>query len=140
VSFDITLPVAPTCDIQIVGKSGEQATQAEWEDAVQQLCTRDEFIPVSPKGTSGFDLYVRYGKRPRSGEEVREYVRGDKVYDDPVFVAYNLFSLRADTVVYHPRMQTLEATGNVVADDESGECRAAWMSFKLENGKATPVR
>jgi len=138
-SFDVTLPVAGTCDIQIVGESGHQVTQAEWNEAVQELCTRDEFVPVSSKEGSGFELYVRYGKRTRRSEGASEYSRGEMIYQDPVFVAYNLFSLQADRVVYFPKTQTLEASGNVVAEDQSARRTSAWMSYRIDDGQATPV-
>jgi hypothetical protein len=58
----------------------------------------------------------------------------------PVFVAYNLFTLRADRVVYDVQSRTLEATGNVVAENADGTIqRADSMKFRVENGEAIPL-
>jgi lipopolysaccharide assembly outer membrane protein LptD (OstA) len=62
-------------------------------------------------------------------------------YETQVFVAYNLFSLQADKVTYDPQKRTIEASGNVVAVNESGTTqRAGSMAFKIENGQVALLR
>jgi lipopolysaccharide assembly outer membrane protein LptD (OstA) len=57
-----------------------------------------------------------------------------------VFVAYNLFTLRADHVTYDQKDQTLHANGKVVMINEKGESqRADEMTFRIENGEAIPL-
>jgi lipopolysaccharide assembly outer membrane protein LptD (OstA) len=57
----------------------------------------------------------------------------------PVFVAYNLFTLRADRVGYDAQGRMLEATGNVVATNADGATEHAdSMTFRIENGEAIP--
>jgi len=69
-----------------------------------------------------------------TGERTREY-------HTPVFVAYNLFSLQADKVSYDVQKRTIEASGNVIAVNESGASqRADSMALKIENGQVTPLR
>jgi lipopolysaccharide assembly outer membrane protein LptD (OstA) len=61
-------------------------------------------------------------------------------YEDPVFVAYNLFSLQADHVVYNVKFRTVEAIGNVVVVSESGAAqRAESMTLRIKNGQAIPL-
>ena len=55
-------------------------------------------------------------------------------------MAYNLFSLQANTVLYEMESHRLEARGNVVVEDESGKRSAVSMTFKIENGRAVPIQ
>jgi lipopolysaccharide export system protein LptA len=58
----------------------------------------------------------------------------------PVFVGYNLFTLRAEHVVYDGKNRTLQAKGKVVVINEKGETqRADSMTFRVENGEATAL-
>jgi lipopolysaccharide assembly outer membrane protein LptD (OstA) len=67
-----------------------------------------------------------------------EWIPGRKF---PVFVAYNLFTLHADFVSYDEEGKTLKATGNVIVERTDGTTqRADSMSFRLENGLATPLQ
>jgi hypothetical protein len=53
-------------------------------------------------------------------------------------VAYNLFTLQADHIVYDVQRSTLEAMGDVVVENADGTTqRADSMTFKIENGEAT---
>jgi hypothetical protein len=56
------------------------------------------------------------------------------------FASYNLLSVEADTVTYDPDQHILAANGDVVIDDESGTHRAHSVAFRIEEGRATPVR
>lgn len=58
---------------------------------------------------------------------------------DRQFATYNLFSVQADKVVYHPRDWTLEATGNVVVRDGNGDYRRDSAKFFIGDGRAVPV-
>jgi lipopolysaccharide assembly outer membrane protein LptD (OstA) len=62
-------------------------------------------------------------------------------FKNPVFVAYNLFSLQADKVKYNAHSRTLEASGNVVVMNESGVTqRAESIKLKIESGQAIPLQ
>jgi lipopolysaccharide assembly outer membrane protein LptD (OstA) len=62
-------------------------------------------------------------------------------HDDPVCVAYNLFSLEADNVTYDAKNKTIKATGDVVVVNESGVTQPAdSTTFKIENGHAMPIQ
>jgi hypothetical protein len=140
IAFDVTLPVQSTCDIVVVNSEGGAATPEEWAGAKKELCLHEDFLPAPSRDGVPFELYIRYVKHTVVRD--RYTYTGEKTpNEDPVFVAYNLFSLRADEVVYVVTSRTIKASGNVVAIDESGATqRADTMSFKLENGQATPLR
>jgi hypothetical protein len=98
----------------------------------------DIFSIPSDDGTP-FRLYIGYVKRVRTDYSYDYAGDDDPPYDDPVFVAYNLFSLRANAVLYDMESRRLEAHGNVVVEDESGKRSAVAMSFKIENGRVTAL-
>ena len=128
-TFDISLPVGKMVNRVVVGKL-EQPLNYYGE----------EFLPAPSKDGVPFQLYVRYTRRA-SIDDVLDYT-GDKTrYEDPVFVAYNLFSLQADHVMLNVKRKTLDASGNVVISDETGTMqRAESISLNIENGHATPLR
>jgi hypothetical protein len=130
VRFEIVLPVGKIVDRLVVGT----------ETGPPSYCG-EEFFSVPSKEGATFRLYIRYGGLRSTTGETLDY-RGDKAkYDDPVFVAYNLFSLQADRVVYDVNNQTIKATGDVVVADESGKTqRIDGINLKLDNGKASAIR
>ena len=88
-----------------------------------------------------FKLSVRYGSRTIVDSTYSYIGERTPQYEAPVFVAYNLFSLQADKVTYDAEKRTIEASGNVVAVNESGASqRADSMVFKIENGRVAPLR
>ena len=123
-----------------MNNAGGDTTPEEWAAARKELCLHEDFFPTPSRDGVPFELYIRYGKHTPVRD--RYTYTGEKVpNDDPVFVAYNLFSLRADEVTYVATSRMIKASGNLVAIDESGATqRADSMSFNIENGKATPVR
>jgi hypothetical protein len=52
------------------------------------------------------------------------------------FATYNLLSIEADHVAYHPSEKILEAGGDVLMQDESGEHKADSVAFKIQDGQA----
>jgi len=94
-----------------------------------------DFFSIPSDDGVPFRLYISYVKRIRTDYSYDYAGDCDPPYDDPVFVAYNLFSLRANTVLYDMESRRLDARGNVVVEDESGKRSAASMSFRVENGR-----
>jgi hypothetical protein len=133
----------PTCDIAVINKSGELTTQEQREKASQNACGGEDYFPYPSQNGVPFQLYVQYPKRLPTE---RGYIySSDTIYDTeapvPVFVAYNLFSLEANKVIYDAKSRTIEASGNVVVLDESGATkRADSMTFNIENGQATLIQ
>jgi hypothetical protein len=138
VTFNAALLVAGSCDVVVSNSSGAPPTADELDEGVRLFCTREESFPVPSADGVPFEVYVHYGNRTA--------VNGTYTYTSQkhlapqVFVAYNLFSLLADNVVYDAAHRTLEARGHVVATEETATERADSMSFKVENGKAIPLR
>ena len=99
-----------------------------------------DFFSVPSEDGVPLRLYISYVKRIRTDYSYAYTGHDDPPYDDPVFVAYNLFSLQANTVLYEMESRRLEARGNVVVEDESGKRSAVSMTFKIENGRAVPIQ
>ena len=60
---------------------------------------------------------------------------------DPVLVEYNLCTLQANQVIYHKRQRTIEATGNVMIDDGSGQLQhSEYALLGIENGTLTEIK
>jgi len=138
-TFDVTMQLTSSCDFVLVNNSGEPVTAEQQKAATEEMCIREELLPVQSKKGPAFSLFVQYGKRTLQGC-VHNYGEAQPVMD-PVFVAYNLFSLEADNVSYDERTQILDTHGHVVVvDQSSGEYKVRtgdWMKFKIENGQAT---
>ena len=140
IAFDFTLPVQPTCDLTVVGTDGGTATAEEWSAAKRQFCLSEDFFSTPSSDGVPFQIWIRYVRRNESGESY--FYTGKKTpNNDPVFVAYNLFSLRADKVTYDSKSMTIRATGNVFVAFESGLNQSAdSVAFKIENGRAIPIQ
>ena len=79
--------------------------------------------------------------RGKRADKSHSYTGEKAPYEDPVFVAYNLFSLQADRVTYDEKSRIIEASGNVVVADGLGTTqRADAMSFEIDDGRATRLR
>jgi hypothetical protein len=130
ITFDITLPVGKYVDGVIISMSGEPALRDYYAEESFSLPSRD---------CRQLSLLFRYVKRT-ANNGVYSYAGEKDPYDDPVFVAYNLFSLQADRVVYNPKRQTVEASGNVIVIKESGATEHAdSITLKVDNGQAIPL-
>jgi hypothetical protein len=153
--FDVTLDTYQKVTCEIVNPPpGNQISEP---DRVKNTCGgMDLFLLPSEDGVA-FQLLIRFGTRkptengyaysaPVDFSVVPEpsYVyrsgRNPPTLGTPVFIAYNLFTLRADHVTYDEKNQTLHANGKVVVVNEKGETqRADSMNFRIENGEANPV-
>jgi Carboxypeptidase regulatory-like domain len=140
ITIDFTLPVQPTCDLTVVRTNGGTATREDLEAAEKEFCLREDFFSIPSSDGVPFQVWIRYVKHIESGDSY-VYTGAKTPNDDPVFVAYNLFSLRADKVIYDAESRTIRANGNVVVAYESGLIpRADSVAFKIENGRAIPIQ
>lgn len=123
------------CDAVVGGDTGEQKMEA-WKN----VCGGEDYFPVPAKDGTPFQLYIQYPQRQASE---RGYIyTTNKVAEPnaPVFLAYNLFSLEANTVFYDVKTRTIAASGNVVVADGSGTTRHAdSLGFRIEDGKVVPL-
>jgi hypothetical protein len=117
----------------IVGKSGVPSAAEVYAATVN--CRHEDLFPVSPHENQ-LQLSIHYQVRAQAGD-VYSYSGASQ---EPLAVAYNLFSLRADHVVYNAKEKTLEARGSITVEDESGRHSGEAMTFKVENGRATQLR
>jgi hypothetical protein len=160
-TLDVTFnPIGGSCDL--VSPVGAPRPNA---DDARSFCGGWDSFPVPSEDGVPFEIFVRFQsghtidhkevystRKPLTGVEIPPL--GQPIPDDwpahsrvisagieiPVFVAYNLFTLRADKVVYDVPGRTLEATGNVVADNANGATQLAHsMKFRIENGEAIPL-
>jgi hypothetical protein len=136
-TFNITLgPAGPFCDIKkpVLGQPPPA------DDGVRD-CGGGDTFPAPSQDKVPFDLFIQYETRMPT-DRGYSYNAGAPLPDSQsaVFVAYNLFTLQADHIVYNVQDRTLEATGNVLADSSDGTVQHAdSMTFKIENGEATPL-
>jgi len=126
-----------SCDLGVLPSSTHIPDTNDEKDA----CGGQDFLPLPSDDGVPFQLLVEYESRKRTN---RGYAYSARPLlprpADPVFVAYNLFTLRADQVLYDVDSRKLEATGNVVLEKADGTTRSAdLMTFKIENGEATPL-
>jgi len=131
-----------TCDIVVVGKSGQPATPEQLEQSQKDLCGGEDWFPILSADGAPFQLYIRYPKRSPS-DEMADYAGAQLATNayTPVLVEYNLFTLTAERVVYDRKSQIIAASGNVIATNASGETQhGASMLFKMRDGQAYPVR
>jgi hypothetical protein len=142
-SNDISLnlyvaPFPPDCDrVGPPPGAGSTATR----DVV--ICGGEDSFAVPSEDETPFELDIRYQTR-RHGEQGSPEYSSEEVpqgHEVPVFLAYNLFTLRAQKVVYDTRLQTLTATGDVVAERSDGTTmRGNSARFRIENGAAIQLR
>ncbi len=122
--LNVTLPMTEFCDPVVVN--------------MKSPCGGEDRFPVPAADGTPFEVYVRYTGTSADGRSYASRKISD--YKVPVLVEYNLFTLRADRVTYDPKLNTIQADGNVVVDDDQGAAQH-WNSatFKMGNGRAIRI-
>jgi len=130
--FDISFPQSTLCTVLVFGPDGGPPTQ-EQRDHVKASCAGEEFFPVPSDGVP-FEVHVWGGRRFIGCSVVGgvDIVAACK----RAFATYNTLSVQADDITYDPGESILEAQGNVVTQDESGEHKAPSMTFYVHDGQA----
>jgi lipopolysaccharide assembly outer membrane protein LptD (OstA) len=124
----------------IVNSSGELVTDDQWKAATEH-CRREDLILIPSRDGLPFQLSIRYGTRTPIGNTNFYIGEKNRQYEVPVFVAYNFFSLQANKVIYDAKRRTIEASGNVVAVNDSGSTqRSDSMAFKIKDGQVVLFR
>jgi hypothetical protein len=144
--FRVTSPTRLTLDVtldregllscdKVTAPSGATPTSNDGET----VCGGGNFFPIPSDNNVPFELFIRFRTRRTTDKGfVYNTDRDWRGWTTPVFVAYNLFTLRANSVIYDLRTGTLQATGDVVVVNADGETqRGDSMTFRIENGKAT---
>jgi len=137
ITFDFALHPARIFTDQPLNPSDPQTRETAAYDISSY---GEEFLPVPSDDGVPFELYVHYVNRGQTDQTYMYAGDNSPPYKNPVFVAYNLFSLQADKVKYDAHSRTLEASGNVVVMNESGVTqRAESIMLKIANGQAVPL-
>jgi hypothetical protein len=123
-AFDISLPDS-------VGCANVKTPPAQSRKELEAFCAGEEFISV-PSASIPFEVHVWGGSHAAACLVWAE----DKVSCKREFATYNVLSVTADKVEYHPTESILEARGDVVIADESGEHRAHSVTFHLLDERA----
>jgi hypothetical protein len=132
-TFDVVLRVRLACDTVAVNilAAPEDRTAAAKE------CLREYFFPATAKDGVPFQLYIRYVTRTVVDDQYN-FAGAKNPGENPVFVAYNLFSLQADEVVYRAKAQLIVASGHVIWSDGTQakrHPRRGAAMFKIEDGQ-----
>jgi hypothetical protein len=131
VVFDVALQLGGCGDMVIV-----PSTEKNIEEATRSCRQEDRFLAPSSNGVS-FEVVISFGVRSDRGN-AHIYGRA-KPSNAPVSVAYNLFSMRADKVIYDTKSGVLQASGNVLVQDESGDRHVNSIAFRIADGRATQI-
>lgn len=141
ITLSITFyPDAPNCDpvfSRLASPDGTPKSPAPTQDDYNDVCGGQDSLPIPSEHGLTFDLLIQYSNRKRADDEntYGHDARG------PVFVAYNLFSLEADRVIYDVKSRTIAASGNVLVGDGSEKMQHFdSISFRIEDGKAIPAK
>jgi|ERR1022692_1024402 hypothetical protein len=139
-TFNIVLPGGKIVDRVETPATPEQIATANRASTVDLPYYGEELLPVPSSDGVPHEIYIRYTRGKRA-DKSHSYTGEKAPYEDPVFVAYNLFSLQADRVTYDEKSRIIEASGNVVVADGLGTTqRADAMSFEIDDGRATRLR
>jgi hypothetical protein len=135
-TLDAILLPGVSCSPVMPKGSDRIPNRDESQDACGGL---DSFRVPSDDGVP-FELFIDYPVRQRADRGNVYSSRDLPGLKIPVLVAYNLFTLRAERVVYDVQGRTLDATGKVVVERADGTTQSAEsMALKIESGEATPL-
>jgi len=119
------------CDAIVNGDTEEQKKEA-WKN----ICGGEDSFPIPSRDDTPLELYIQYPQRKISHHDYEYKINKIAEPDVPVFVAYNLFSLQAESVQYNVLSHTLTASGNVLTEDGSGTTRHAdSIALKIKDAK-----
>jgi hypothetical protein len=128
---DIYLRPPVSCSVSIFTPGGREPTAEELASR-DTTCYGEKSFPLPSADGSPFE--VELGGLDHASCSIG---RTDKPTRE--YATYNLLSVQADNVVYHPRDRILEAHGDVVINDESREQRADTAIFHLDDGRAVEM-
>jgi hypothetical protein len=129
VVLDLFVRPPVVCDM-----AGPLDTTPEQWDHIHAHCAGEEFFAVPSADGTPFEVIV--GGRDH---QLCSLKGEDKAACDREFATYDLFSVRADKIVYKSHEWTLETSGKVVVKDEHGEYRRDWANFFIGDGRVVPI-
>ena len=63
-TFDVTMQLTSSCDFVLVNNSGEPVTAEQQKAAPEEMCIREELLPVQSKKGPAFSLFVHTENEP----------------------------------------------------------------------------
>jgi len=131
VALDLFVRPAVGCGgVMILTSDGRPPTREQVEQK-NEFCAGQEFFPVPSADGVPFEVLIGgLCDPPGVFHGINEPACKNE------FATYNLLTMRADSIVYRPTERTLDANGNVVVTDESGETKARSMILYLQDGRA----
>jgi hypothetical protein len=138
-TLNVTLdPPNPHCER---GYGVGPSASAPPPDKGETICGGRDLFPIPSDDGVPFELLIRYRTRSYDDEGISYNARAVwPGIQTPVFVAWNLLTIRADHVVLNVEARNLRATGDVVIVNGVGNAqRADSITFKIENGQATRI-
>jgi TonB family protein len=120
-----------SCSVSILTPGGREPTAAELASR-DTTCYGEKSFPLPSADGAPFE--VELGGLDHTSCSIG---RTDKPTRE--YATYNLLSVRAGNVVYHPQDRILEAHGDVVIEDESRQQRADTAIFHLKDGRAVEM-
>jgi hypothetical protein len=133
VVVDIYLPAPVLCDLVIVTRNGKSPTPEQEADRTRD-CYGEEYHSVPSRDGVPFEVDLS-GLEP--GVNFCPHAKSHTVHRQ--FATYNLFSVHADRVAYHVAERTIEAEGNVLFRDDTGEHGAKSATFQVQDGQVVLV-
>jgi hypothetical protein len=127
------------CDLAIITPNGQPATPERTSGRDQACWGEKSFQVPSADGVPfevdlfGLDSGWNNGWDPCSTNHENKMPHRE-------FATYNLLSVEANKIAYDENRRSLEARGDVVIEDESGEHKAQAITFYIQNGRAFTVQ
>jgi TonB family protein len=128
---DIYLRPPVSCSVSILTPGGREPNAAELASR-DTTCYGEKSFPLPSADGAPFE--VELGGLDHTSCSIG---RTDKPTRE--YATYNLLSVQADNIVYHPRDRILEAHGDVVIEGASRGQRADTAIFHLEDGRAVEM-
>jgi TonB family protein len=128
---DIYLRPPVSCSVSIRTPGGREPTAAELASR-DTTCYGEKSFPLPSADGAPFE--VELGGLDHTSCSIG---RTDKATRE--YATYNLLSVQANNVVYHPQDRILEAHGDVVLEGASSGQRADTAIFHLEDGRAVEM-
>jgi TonB family protein len=128
---DIYLRPPVSCSVSILTPGGREPSAAELASR-DTTCYGEKSFPLP--SVDGAPFEVELGGLDHSSCSIGRANKPTREY-----ATYNLLSVQADNVVYHPQDRILEAHGDVVIEDESRGRRADTAIFHLEDGRTVEM-
>jgi hypothetical protein len=138
VVIDITIRGTSSCDFGFVSGGSRidsseviQQNQAAIESQLKDSCGGSDSFVLPSKTHVPFEVLIDYFRRDSSREPEFTY--------EGASLDYNLFTLKAHTIVYNSETHVVEGRGDVeLVSKDQATSKTDDLSFRLKDGEAIP--